>query len=389
MPAGPAAARRIYSRFIMGKETLRVNKEGTIFSQFARYVSLNVLSMAGLSCYILADTYFISAGVGSNSIAALNLALPAYSLLNGIGLMVGMGGATRYSILRGEGREDEANQVFTHAAGMAALLGILFTAAGLLFSWEIAGALGASGQVQELASIYLRTLLTFSLLFLFNNLLVCFIRNDGQPNLSMAAMLVGCLSNVVLDYVFIFPLGMGMFGAALATCVAPCIGILISSTHFLRGKNSFRPVRCPLNGKQVRGILSLGVSSLITEVSSGIVMLLFNQILLSLSGNVGGGGLWNHRESGADRGLHLHRRGPGNPAYRQPQLRQRTDAACEADLSLRRHHGGSFRPALLRDRLVFLPAYRGYLQSGKQPGNGAPGQPGPAPLFPRVSHDGR
>ena len=120
----------------MGKETPRVNKEGTIFSQFARYVSLNVLSMAGLSCYILADTYFISAGVGSNGIAALNLALPAYSLLNGIGLMVGMGGATRYSILRGEGREDEANQVFTHAAGMAALLGILFTAAGLLFSWE-------------------------------------------------------------------------------------------------------------------------------------------------------------------------------------------------------------------------------------------------------------
>ena len=77
-----------------------MNKEGTIFSQFARYVSLNVLSMAGLSCYILADTYFISAGVGSNGIAALNLALPAYSLLNGIGLMVGMGGATRYSILR-------------------------------------------------------------------------------------------------------------------------------------------------------------------------------------------------------------------------------------------------------------------------------------------------
>ena len=77
MPAGPAAARRIYGRFIMGKETPRVNKEGTIFSQFARYVSLNVLSMAGLSCYILADTYFISAGVGSNGIAALNLALPA------------------------------------------------------------------------------------------------------------------------------------------------------------------------------------------------------------------------------------------------------------------------------------------------------------------------
>lgn len=259
----------------------------TIFSQFLRYVSLNVLSMAGLSCYILADTYFISAGAGSDGIAALNLALPAYSLLNGLGLMVGMGGATRYSILRGEGRETEANQVFTQAAGLAALLGLVFTTAGIAFSWQIAGVLGASGRVQELASVYLRTLLMFSLLFLVNNLLVCFVRNDGRPNLSMAAMLVGCLSNVVLDYVFIFPLNMGMFGAALATCVAPAIGILISSTHFLRGKNNFRLIRCAPKGRQVRGILSLGVSSLVTEVSSGVVMLIFNQIILSLAGNVG------------------------------------------------------------------------------------------------------
>lgn len=264
-----------------------MRKNQGVFRQFAKYVSLNVLSMVGLSCYILADTYFISAGVGSDGIAALNLVLPAYSLLNGLGLMVGMGGATRYAILRGEGRREEANRVFTHAGALAAVLGIVFTGAGLLFSWQIAGALGASGQVQELASVYLRTLLTFSLLFLGNNLLVCFVRNDGQPNLAMAAMLVGCLSNVVLDYLFIFPLGMGMFGAALATCVAPCIGILISATHFLRRKNKFRLVRCAPSGKLARGILSLGVSSFITEVSSGVVMLIFNQIILSLAGNVG------------------------------------------------------------------------------------------------------
>ena len=177
--------------------------------------------------------------------------------------------------------------MLTHAAGMAALLGILFTAAGLLFSWEIAGALGASGQVQELASIYLRTLLTFSLLFLFNNLLVCFIRNDGQPNLSMAAMLVGCLSNVVLDYVFYFPSGHGDVRRGLGYLR----GSLHRNPHLLHPlsprKKQLPACPCPLNGKQARGILSLGVSSLITEVSSGIVMLLFNQILLSLSGNVG------------------------------------------------------------------------------------------------------
>ena len=93
MPAGPAAARRIYSRFIMGKETPRVNKEGTIFSQFARYVSLNVLEHGGAVLLYFGGYLFYFRGVGSNGIAALNLALPAYSLRQRHRLMVGMGGA--------------------------------------------------------------------------------------------------------------------------------------------------------------------------------------------------------------------------------------------------------------------------------------------------------
>ena len=68
--------------------------------EFARYVSLNVMGMIGLSCYILADTYFVSAGLGTNGLAALNLAIPVYNLIHGCGLMLGMGGATRYSILK-------------------------------------------------------------------------------------------------------------------------------------------------------------------------------------------------------------------------------------------------------------------------------------------------
>ena len=62
---------------------------------FGRYASLNVLGMLGLSCYILADTFFVSCGMGANGLAALNIAIPAYNLLNGLGLMIGVGGATR------------------------------------------------------------------------------------------------------------------------------------------------------------------------------------------------------------------------------------------------------------------------------------------------------
>ena len=71
---------------------------GHIFSLFLKYVSANVLGMIGFSCYILADTFFIARGIGSDALAALNLVLPAYSLLNGTGLMIGMGGGSRYSL---------------------------------------------------------------------------------------------------------------------------------------------------------------------------------------------------------------------------------------------------------------------------------------------------
>ena len=77
-------------------------KAETLLSEFFRYVILNICGMIGLSCYILADTYFISNGLGVNGLTALNLAIPIYSFIHGSGLMFGMGGATKYFIYRGQ-----------------------------------------------------------------------------------------------------------------------------------------------------------------------------------------------------------------------------------------------------------------------------------------------
>lgn len=73
------------------------------FKEYVKYVVLNVLGMIGLSCYILADTFFVSKGLGSNGLTALNLAIPIYNFIHGTGLMLGMGGATRYSMARSQG----------------------------------------------------------------------------------------------------------------------------------------------------------------------------------------------------------------------------------------------------------------------------------------------
>lgn len=159
--------------------------------------------------------------------------------------------------------------------------------AGLLFPYQIAALLGADESILPLTGIYLRILLMFAPMFMLNNLLICFVRNDKKPQLSMAAMLVGSLSNIVLDYVFIFPLGLGMAGAAFATGVAPVVSMLILSRHFRRKENQFHLCRIRPSLKRIRDISALGVSALIVEVSSGIVMIVFNFLILKDSGNLG------------------------------------------------------------------------------------------------------
>lgn len=256
-----------------------------------RYVSLNVLGMLGLSCYILADTFFIAKGLGTDGLAALNLAIPIYSFVHGCGLMAGMGGGTRFSILHGRGRQEIIDSVFTDAVSFILLLAAVFVGLGLSCPDLIAGALGAKGPIRAMTRTYLQVILLFSPLFLSNELLLCFVRNDGAPQLSMAAMLCGSFANILLDYVFIFPLDMGIFGAVLATGIAPAVSLLILLPFFLKKENHFhlrrRSSGYTLSGRHLADIFSGGLPSLITEVSSGIVILIFNMIILRLEGNVG------------------------------------------------------------------------------------------------------
>lgn len=266
---------------------MSINNQKSIFKTFIKYVSLNVLSMIGLSFYILADTYFISSGVGNMGVAALNIVLPVYCLISGIGLMLGMGAATHFSILIGEGKEKDASKCFTHAFCIGLLLGLVFFLVGTFFSSNIAMLLGADVVVMPLAETYLQTVMSFAPAFIINQIFVCFVRNDKQPRLTMIAMLSGSLSNVVLDYIFIFPLGMGMFGAAFATGLAPIISMLVLSRHYITKSNHFHFIKSKPSVTPLKHIFSLGLPSFITEFSSGIIMAIFNFIILGIAGSIG------------------------------------------------------------------------------------------------------
>lgn len=262
-------------------------KTNSIKSDFIRYVSQNILGQMAYSCYTLADTFFIAASLGANGLAALNLAFPAFCLLNGIGLMIGMGGGVRYSIAKGRRDINTANKIFTNAFYLTLLFSTIFATAGLFSSEELAVALGSNQDIFTMTHTYLKVLLLFALAFILNNLLHCFIRNDGNPTLSMIAMITGSVANIVLDYIFIFPMQMGIFGAILATGLAPVISISILSVHFFQRKNSFSLKITSPSLKIISEIISSGIPPFVTELSSGIVMFLFNYIILSLTGNTG------------------------------------------------------------------------------------------------------
>ncbi len=261
--------------------------EKKILKKFAKYVSLNILGMIGLSCYILADTFFISKALGANGLAALNFSISIYCIIQGLGLMIGIGGATRYTILRSKNRDKEAKKVFSNALTIGLIVSFILAIIGLIFSRKLSQILGADTDTINMSNVYLKTILCFSPFFISNNILLAFIRNDGDPRLSMTGMIVGSFSNIILDYIFIFPLSMGMFGAAFATCLAPIISIGVLSIHFIKRRNNFKLELIKPNFKIVSKIISLGMSSFITEVSSGVVLMVFNLIILNISGNIG------------------------------------------------------------------------------------------------------
>lgn len=244
------------------------------------YVTKSVLSTMALSAYILADTLFVANGVGNLGLTALNIALPLFNLINGLGLLLGMGGAILFSLKGGKG------SYFSQLVATAALLGLCFTLAGIFWVTPLAKLLGASSASLPLTVEYLRFVLLLAPFFILNNLVLAFVRNDGNPQLAMIAMLSSSLFNIVFDYIFVFPLNMGMAGAALATVISPILSLLILSFH---RKKPQRKLTLELALPQLATIsraVQLGMSSFLTEMSTGVSILIFNQVLLALKGDV-------------------------------------------------------------------------------------------------------
>lgn len=252
-----------------------LNENKKIEREFLKYVSQNILAMLGISAYVLADTFFISWGEGADGITALNLVLPVYSLIFAIGSMVGVGAAIKFSIQRARG-EDGADEYFSNAVWFTFLFSLVFLIVGIFSPDKVVMLLGGKDEIVAVGTPYTRIFLMFAPFFMWNYVWCAFVRNDGAPSLVMVATLVSNFFNIVMDYVLMFPMGLGMAGAALATAVSPVLSIAVCSFHFLTKKNTirFRSGRPSL--KKLIQSCQLGISSFIGELSSGVTTMVFS-----------------------------------------------------------------------------------------------------------------
>ena len=253
--------------------------------QFFKYVSQNIFGLLGTSCYILADTYFIAQAAGTDGVTLLNLCLPIYNLIFAFGSMIGLGAATRYAILRAQG-DARAQRYFTNAIFSVCILAVPFMLVGIFRSDGLLRLMGGDADIVALGMNYARIFLMFTPFFMCNYVVASFVRNDGDPSLAMVATLSGSLFNVVFDYIFIFPMGLGLPGAALATAISPILSIAVCSAHFIKKSNTITFVRKAPSVRLLAQSCQLGISGFVGELSSGVTTTVFNFLLLRLAGNV-------------------------------------------------------------------------------------------------------
>ena len=246
---------------------------------FALFIKYGLPQMIGLllnSVYLIVDGVFIGNRLGRDSMAAAAIAVPVVEILIAISLAISVGASIVISGSFGAGDREKANRAFNLSLVIAGACSVLVALFGNLFLTELAVALGSTPDIQHEAVTYLWYIVTGSPFLIFSFAFSSYARADNRPKLAMAALGVGSMSNIVLDYVFMYPLNMGIAGAALATALGPVFSVLILLPHFLRGKGMLRFGWPKLSPKLSWTILYLGAPAFIMEFSLGIVTLFYN-----------------------------------------------------------------------------------------------------------------
>ena len=254
---------------------------------FSHYLIPSICSTLVNSIYILVDTLIIGQGVGGDGISALNIFLPFYSLYMGIGLMFGIGAGILMSTEEGTKNFEKSKKYFVSSVISVALIAIILTLVSVFNLRKISYMLGANENSIDLVMEYGKYIVLSTPIFICTNFLGPIVRNKKNPNLCMIAVLLGAGLNMVLDYIFVFPMNMGMEGAAIATVIGSLTTSLVLLTHFIKKKNRIKISIKAVSFNMIKKIIECGSSSFFIELASGFVIFIFNIQILKYIGDNG------------------------------------------------------------------------------------------------------
>lgn len=259
------------------------SRSKTIFKN----VAPAILSNACVFLFSVVDGIFVGNGAGSQALGAVNIALPFVLIAQALNAMASIGGVTITAIRFGRGDKEGAQNAFMHSLTLNLIVGILITLSGSVFTGAVCGLLGASDSYLSLVKEYVFWYALFAIPNALSLNLQSFCRNDGSPGLVAITNVVSTALNIFLDLLFVFPMQMGVMGAAIATGISQTVGLLIVLTHYVFKKGNLRISRYKPQGKLFRKIIFRGLPEAIAQFSTPVTTLCMNYTLMSTYGDIG------------------------------------------------------------------------------------------------------
>ena len=247
---------------------------------FFSYVIPSVLAFALSGVYTIVDGFFIGQSLGDIGLAAITLGYPVSALVGAVGTGIGLAGAIRFTILTSQGADGKRQECFSGTALLLLLVGAVLTAILLGLTRPIMQLLGARGEALALSTEYARVIAMGAVFQLLATGFVPFIRNMGGASFAMAAMIMGFVSNIVLDYTFVWVMDWGMTGAALATIIGQAVTMIAAVLYFTAKKCALRLLRAGELAVLWKDVLKVSLSPFGLTFSPTITMLLMNRFLL-------------------------------------------------------------------------------------------------------------
>ena len=258
---------------------------GKIKPLYFKYLAAAFGSAMIASVYSIVDMGMVGQYQGPEGTAALAVVAPVWNIIYSLGLLMGIGGSVIFSTKRGGKKSaGSENQYFTTAVIGAVVLSVLAWGGVVCFERPILTFFGADESLLALARDYMRPIKYVFPLFLFNQMLAAFLRNDGNPGLATLGVLSGGIFNVFGDYFFVFTCDMGIYGAGLATAIGSGISFLVMLTHFISRKNTLRLVKPEKLLGKLQEITVTGFSTFFIDVAMGILTVLFNRQIMKYLG---------------------------------------------------------------------------------------------------------